>query len=150
MAAVQGFLLTRLWRETSTGMELVFWFATDSGPHQLRVPGQQAVAFAPAARRADIERLLPAGVEIRELALQDFQRRPVLGLYAPRYRTLRELEQRLPAAGIDVYETDIAPADRFLMERFITAPVTLPIPPSTAAAKAFRPISTPISGSMVG
>lgn len=135
MAAVQGFLLTRLWRETSTGMELVFWFATDSGPHQLRVPGQQAVAFAPAARRADIERLLPAGVEIRELALQDFQRRPVLGLYAPRYRTLRELEQRLPAAGIDVYETDIAPADRFLMERFITAPVTLP----TADGAPLRP-----------
>ena len=126
MVAAQGFLLTRFWRETSTGMELVFWFATDSGPRQLRVPAQQAVAFAPAARRADIERLLPAGVEIRELALQDFQRRPVLGLYAPRYRTLRELEQRRPAAGIDLYESDISPAVGCRMERFLTAPWGMP------------------------
>lgn len=127
MAAAQGFLLTRLWRETSTGMELVFWFATDAGPRQLRIPAQQAVAFVPAERRADIEPLLPAGVEVRDLALQDFQRRPVLGLYAPRYRTLRDVEQRLTAAGIEVYEADVAPADRFLMERFITAPVQLPV-----------------------
>ncbi|MDR6235247.1 DNA polymerase II [Pseudomonas oryzihabitans] len=126
MAAAQGFLLTRLWRETASGLELVFWFATDAGPRELRIPAQQAVAFVPAERRADIERLLPHEVELRELALQDFQRRPVLGLYAPRYRILRDLEQRLAALGIEVYEADIAPADRFLMERFITAPVQLP------------------------
>lgn len=149
MAAAQGFLLTRLWRETSTGMELVFWFATDAGPRQLRIPAQQAVAFVPAERRADIEPLLPAGVELRDLALQDFQRRPVLGLYAPRYRTLRDVEQRLTAAGIEVYEADVAPADRFLMERFITAPVQLPVAGENASplrpAADYRPILRTLS-----
>ncbi|KTS91402.1 hypothetical protein NS376_23740, partial [Pseudomonas oryzihabitans] len=133
VAAAQGFLLTRRWRETADGLELVFWFATDAGPRELRIAAQQAVAFVPVERRADIERLLPPEVELRELALQDFQRRPVLGLYAPRYRTLRDLEQRLTALGIDVYEADIAPADRFLMERFITAPVCLPQAGASAA-----------------
>lgn len=34
-----------------------------------------------------------------------------------------QLEQRLRSAGIEVYEADIRPPERYLMERFITAPV---------------------------
>ena len=34
-----------------------------------------------------------------------------------------QLEQRLRSAGIEVFEADIRPPERYLMERFITAPV---------------------------
>jgi DNA polymerase-2 len=34
-----------------------------------------------------------------------------------------DLENRLRAAGVDVYEGDVRPPERYMMERFITAPV---------------------------
>jgi DNA polymerase-2 len=47
----------------------------------------------------------------------------VAGLYCRRYRHLSALQKRLASAGVDVYEADVQPPDRYTMERFITAPV---------------------------
>jgi hypothetical protein len=47
----------------------------------------------------------------------------VLGLYCRQYRKLLALEKRLRQHGVDVYEADVRPPERYLMERFITAPV---------------------------
>lgn len=55
--------------------------------------------------------------------MRDFKRRPVLGLYCRQYRQLLQLEKKLRQVGVDVYEADIRPPDRYLMERFITASV---------------------------
>jgi DNA polymerase II len=57
------------------------------------------------------------------LPLTDFRHKPVLGLYCPQYRQLLALEKSLRQAGVNVYEADIRPHERYLMERFITAPV---------------------------
>lgn len=126
----QGFLLTRHWRDTADGTELEFWLATDHGPRRLRLSSQTSVAFIPACQQEQAEAILrsltPRGrrpVELRPLALLDFQQRPVLGLYSHQYRQLGAIERRLREAGVDVYEADIFPPDRYLMERFITAPV---------------------------
>lgn len=118
----QGFVLSRHWRDTPDGIEVAFWLATDAGPRQVRLPYQEAVAFIPAEQRAQAEPLLQGG-ELRELALRDFHHRPVLGLYCRQYRQLLKLEKQLRQAGVDVYEADIRPPDRYLMERFITAGV---------------------------
>ena len=130
----QGFVLTRHWRDTAEGIEVSFWLATDAGPRQVRVPPQEAVAFVPAVQRAEAERLLaqappergsPApGWALRPLRLRDFRHRPVLGLYCHSYRRLLQLARLLREGGVDVYEADIRPPERYLMERFITAPVT--------------------------
>ncbi|WP_312764877.1 DNA polymerase II [Stutzerimonas balearica] len=130
----QGFVLTRHWRDTAEGIEVSFWLATDAGPRQVRVPPQEAVAFVPAVQRAEAERLLaqappergsPApGWALRPLRLCDFRHRPVLGLYCHSYRRLLQLARLLREGGVDVYEADIRPPERYLMERFITAPVT--------------------------
>jgi DNA polymerase II len=121
-----GFLLTRHWRDTAAGTEVDFWLATDDGPRQLRLPPQPSVAFIPAEQREQAESLLRNErlVELRPLALNDFQRRPVLGLYCRQYRQLLKLEKRLRENGIDVYEADLRPPERYLMERFITGPVS--------------------------
>jgi DNA polymerase-2 len=120
-----GFLLTRHWRDTAAGTEIVFWLATDEGPRHVRLPLQPSVAFIPAEQRAQAEALLcdEWSIELRSLALSDFHRQPVLGLYSSRYHYLLKLEKRLRQNGIDVYEADIRPPERYLMERFITAPV---------------------------
>ncbi|MGO4329562.1 DNA polymerase II [Cupriavidus sp. 2TAF22] len=121
----QGFLLTRHWRDTAAGTEVEFWLATDDGPRHIRLAPQQSVAFIPAehGERAALVLRGERGAELKPLPLTDFHQRPVLGLYCPQYRQLGKLEKQLREYGIDVYEADIRPPDRYLMERFINAPV---------------------------
>jgi DNA polymerase II len=129
-----GFLLTRHWRDTDAGVEIEFWLATPDGPRRVRLAPQPAVAFIP-AEQGDTARLLlqrERGVELRELALCDFRHRPVLGLYCNQYRHLLRLEKRLREHGVDVYEADVRPPERYLMERFITAPVVVAGTPDAA------------------
>ncbi|AXY35784.1 DNA polymerase II [Yersinia pseudotuberculosis] len=121
----QGFLLTRHWRDTPAGTEVEFWLATDEGPQHVRLPPQPSVAFIPAEQQQRAETVLRAERhwQLRPLALTDFHQRPVLGLYCTQHRQLIRLEKRLRESGVNVYEGDIRPPERFLMERFITAPV---------------------------
>ena len=121
----QGFVLTRHWQDTPAGTQVEFWLATDAGPRRLRLPVQTSVAFIPAEQRERAELLLRGerDVELRALELCDFRHRPVLGLYCRQHRQLMQLEKRLRGAGLDVYEADVRPPERYLMERFITAPV---------------------------
>ncbi|MEN3365054.1 MAG: polymerase, partial [Burkholderiales bacterium] len=121
----QGFLLTRHWRDTAAGTEVDFWLATDDGPRHIRLAPQPSVAFIPVEQREQAEEVLRGerSVELRPLALSDFLRRPVLGLYCRQYRQLLKLVKRLRENGLDVYEADVRPPERYLMERFITAPV---------------------------
>ncbi|WP_010166624.1 DNA polymerase II [Pseudomonas sp. PAMC 25886] len=121
----QGFVLTRHWRDTPAGTEVSFWLATDQGPRFVRLPVQTSVMFIPQAHRKPAELQLKGerGIEWRDLALCDFHHRPVLGLYTKQHRQSMDLEKRLRKAGIDVYEGDVRPPERYMMERFITAPV---------------------------
>jgi len=123
--AREGFLLTRHWRDTPQGTEVSFWLATDNGPLQVTLAPQDSVAFIPELHRLQTERLLRGENDVRlaPLSLKDFHRRPVFGLYCRSHRQLMRLEKLLRAEGITVYEADIRPPERYLMERFITAPV---------------------------
>ncbi|MFJ4134382.1 DNA polymerase II [Pseudomonas cyclaminis] len=121
----QGFVLTRHWRDTPEGTEVSFWLATDQGPRFIRLPVQTSVMFIPEAHRKPLDWLLKGerDIELRPLQLCDFHHRPVLGLYTRQHRQLMDVEKRLRAAGVDVYEADVRPPERYMMERFITAPV---------------------------
>jgi len=120
----QGFVLTRHWRDTPQGTEVEFWLATDAGPLCVTLPFQESVAFVPQAQRARVERAL-AGETYRldPLTLRDFYHQPVCGLYFRQHRQLMRCEKLLREAGVTVYEADVRPPERYLMERFITAPV---------------------------
>ncbi|WEX17917.1 DNA polymerase II [Pseudomonas sp. G11] len=121
----QGFVLTRHWRDTPGGTEVSFWLATDLGPRFIRLPVQTSVMFIPEAHRKPLDWLLKdeRDIELRPLQLCDFHHRPVLGLYTRQHRQAMDLEKRLRTAGVDVYEGDVRPPERYMMERFITAPV---------------------------
>ncbi|WP_397452751.1 DNA polymerase II [Pseudomonas sp. NA-150] len=126
MELQQGYVLTRHWRDTAAGTEVEFWLATDDGPRRVRLPHQPSVAFIPAEQRASAEAWLRSerDVELRPLELVDFHYRPVLGLYCQQHRQLMNIEKLLKKAGVEVFEADIRPPERFMMERFITAPVS--------------------------
>ncbi|HAK92040.1 MAG TPA: DNA polymerase II, partial [Massilia timonae] len=115
----------RHWRDTGAGCEVEFWLATDAGPRRLRLPVQKSVAFIPEEQRATVEQLLSdeRGWELRPLDLLDFRHRPVAGLYCRKYRQLLRIEKQLRQHGLDVFEGDVRPPERYLMERFITAQV---------------------------
>ncbi|WP_086112755.1 DNA polymerase II [Xenorhabdus beddingii] len=123
--AEQGFILTRHWKETSAGIELVYWLATDKGARRITIPHQKAVAFIPQHDLPKAKRLLvqEKPCELKALSLKDFHRQPVAALYCLHYHRLQYLEKIFKEHDIPLYEADIRPPDRFMMERFITAPV---------------------------
>lgn len=121
----QGLILTRHWKDTSSGIELVFWLATDNGARRITVPHQKAVAFIPQHDLPKAKRLLAQEkhCQLKALSLKDFNRQPVAALYCLQYHHLQHLEKTFKEQDIPLYEADVRPPDRFMMERFITAPV---------------------------
>jgi len=117
MQQISGFLLTRHWRDTPTGMELSFWAWSDQGALRLNAPNQQAVCFI------DRNVKLPPGIvcERKPLALISLQNGPVDGLYFQQQGQLQRLRELASNSGVRLYESDLKPTDRFLMERFVTA-----------------------------
>jgi len=114
---IKGFLLTRSWRDTNNGITLTFWANTERGPAQIIIPVQQAICFI--ARNNKLP--LPSNVKRKPLELLNFNNEPVDGLYFKQQRDLNKLRQHLSYDKTQLYESEIKPAERFLMERFITA-----------------------------
>ncbi len=115
MQRIKGFLLTRHWRDTAEGLELSFWAHGEQGPLRLRFPRQQAVCFM---RRQDV--LGEEGGFVRKpLQLEALDDGAVDGLYFSRQRDLQAFRRE---SGYRLYESDVKPHDRFLMERFVRAP----------------------------
>lgn len=122
---LRGFLLTRNWRDLPDGTEIEYWLATDEGPKKVLITRQTSVAFLPDCHRAAAQAPLASvqGLDVRELDLKTFDQKPVLGVYARRFRDLGKLARALQPLEIPLYEADVRPHDRYLMERFITAGV---------------------------
>ncbi|UPG94604.1 DNA polymerase II [Luteibacter aegosomatissinici] len=123
----QAFILTRHWRDTRDGVDLELWLATDQGPRCVLVKGQTAVAFVRESQVGEVESAVRSDTafELKPLPLKTLGQEPVHGLYGQSYRAMLRLEKRLAEKGITLHEADIRPTDRFLMERFITASVTV-------------------------
>lgn len=118
---IQGFILTRGWRDVAAGTEIEYWLATDAGPRKVVLTSQISVAFVEARHRPTVEAHLKTmqGVELRELELKTFHQEPVIGVYAKQFHDLGRLARALRPHGIALLEGDVRPHDRFLMERFI-------------------------------
>ena len=115
-STAEVFLLTRDWRDTPRGLELVLWATGEEGPVRVVLRGQEAVCFLP--RGAGIAaRSAPAAGEARN-PRRRARRRPLFPVAARARGIPRRLESRL-------YESDVRAADRFLMERFVTGPMIL-------------------------
>jgi DNA polymerase-2 len=118
---IKGFLLTRGWRDSNEGITLTFWANTEQGPAQIIIPAQQAVCFI--ARDNNLP--LPNNIQRKQLNLLNFNNEPVDGIYFKSQRDLNKLRQHLSYDKTQLHESEIKPADRYLMERFITAPLQI-------------------------
>ncbi len=124
---IKGFILTRHWRDAPAGTEIELWVATDDGPRKLLITAQSSVAFVPVQHRAALEIQLASfpSLQVRPLELKTFHQEPVVGVYATHFRQLGRLARALQSQNIPVFEADVRPHDRYLMERFITAGVLI-------------------------
>lgn len=129
---ISGFLLTRQWRDTSDGIQIECWLATDQGPMRLLVPDQTSVCFV---RRNDLPKLKSILADFpnsyyKTSNLLNHYGESVVAVYSQQYRKQRELCQRIQSGGLHVWEQDIKPSDRFFMERFIRASVVVDASPN--------------------
>ena len=115
-STAEVFLLTRDARDTPRGLELVLWARDPDGPVRVVLRDQEAVCFIARASAS------PPGVRRREVALATLGGVPVDALY---FRSRRALEAFRERPESEVFESDVRPADRFLMERFVTGPMVL-------------------------
>ncbi|NHN37567.1 DNA polymerase II [Pseudomaricurvus alcaniphilus] len=141
VSVVDGFILSRHWDDVPVAsrlgslrsLQLCYWLTSAQGPVKVVVDGQSAVFFLPQAQEAEARALLerelgksashPAVIpvwEIRPLQLRSFDHQPVVGVYFREQRTLYRARELLGRRKLTPLEADIQPADRFLMERFIT------------------------------
>ncbi len=115
------FLLTRQWRDVGDRLELTLWAVSDRGPVRVVIDDQKAVCFV--ARDAS----LPGFDEIHRrfertpLELATLDGTPVDGLYFRCQRELATARETLRGRGVTLYESDLKPSDRYLMERFVNA-----------------------------
>jgi len=123
--AEAGFILTRHWSDTPRGIEVRYWLATDSGPRHVSVPLQQAVGFVPHRELAESRPFINniPGTTLTARPLKDFHQDDISAVYCRQYRQLQQLEKQLGEQHLHLYEADIRPCERYLMERFITAAV---------------------------
>ena len=127
LAVLDGFILTRQWVESSSGIDLIFWLSSKAGPLRLRFSDQEAVCFFPTEQQTKVEEILTSmkGWRIAPTQLKNFDAEPMSALYLKSQRKLYDIRERLTLQGVRAAEADLKPTDRFLMERFITAAVTI-------------------------
>jgi len=127
---IDGFLLTRHWRDqwrdapashqrgkgdSVGGVNLEYWASTERGPLKLCVPGESAVCFID--RHRQIENTVLSNVTRKAVDLKLLDGDEVDALYFHHQRDLADAHRQ----GLALYESDIKPSDRFLMERFVNA-----------------------------
>ena len=122
MTIQQGFLLTRQARDIAGQTQIDLWVATEQGPVNLIVRGEQPVFFI---EQNDIEQATLLAnqhsltVVIKPLGLKSFEHHPLAACYCNTIRDSFTLSDILSKSDIFMLEADIKLADRYLMERFI-------------------------------
>lgn len=124
---IEGFVLTRQWREQANTQSLLFWFITGQGPVEVEFTNQESVAFVARDDLDAFTRALDGAVPMRGagVTLRTFAGAEVAACYFRSQRELNVARTRARRAGITLNEADVRPTDRFLMERFITGSVRL-------------------------
>ncbi len=120
----EGFILTRHAEATAAGQNLVLWLKTATGPFKLEIPNESSVCFVLQQDCSAIEKLLTgSGIDwtLKKLNLKNFAQKPMAGLYCTQQTGLYQATRILKRYGISVWEDDIVPTERYLMERQVRA-----------------------------
>ena len=119
----KGLVLTRQWRDKGTGQSLIYWLSTEDGPLRLEFTNRESVFFVRSGQLETVRMVLGRALAWRhdELDLKCFQfpGESAVACYFQNQRDLGLARNLLQQQSIPVFEGDVRPTDRFLMERFV-------------------------------
>lgn len=124
-AASSYYILSRHWDDTDDGIDLRFWLVGPGAGDQRQcwtVPGQHSscfVALTQLTQWQNLWRRSGLSVRVGEKRFQALLGDTVVPVYTASYRAQRRWVRHGKDQGLSVWEDDINPAERFLMERFL-------------------------------
>lgn len=117
-------VLSRHWQDTDQGIELRFWLKQGDNVARWVLSEQESACFVAKQDLPRWQRLWQSlGLSIRshDPDMTTLDGEPVLACYSPRVAEQRQWVRAGRDQLLRVWEDDINPADRYLMERLITA-----------------------------
>ncbi len=121
MESEKGFILSRSAYDSRGVCTLKYFGRSPSGPFQIIINHHKPLFFV--QRNTEIPDL--PGMERRQVELQSFTNKDVDALYFESLNYYYEGKRTLANKQIQIFESDVKPADRYLMERFINGSVEI-------------------------
>ncbi len=121
MESEKGFILTRSAYDNRGVCTLKYFGRSRSGPFQIIINSHKPLFFI--QRNTEISDL--PGMDRRQVELQSFTNEDVDALYFESLMYYYEGKRTLQNRQIQMFESDVKPADRYLMERFINGSVEI-------------------------
>ena len=121
-----GFILSRSQYDRGGLCCFDFWIQTQSGVSLLTVTGEKPVCFI---RQTDVDSVVTLAhnqalpITSKPLDLKSFDSEPMAALYAPNLATYYKIKPLCESLSVEIFEEDIRPVDRYLMERFVKGSV---------------------------
>ncbi|QIR16141.1 DNA polymerase II [Shewanella aestuarii] len=118
MTRITGQVLTRHANYWHGQLTLQYYLKTQHGPVLVELANSEILCFC---RQVDSEKLLShlAQGRIVNLDIATFNHDSVSGIYLKNSSALKQIQRIANDMGIPLYETDIRPEQRYLIERFI-------------------------------
>jgi len=117
-STIDCFLLTTHYRDAGAKFEITLWGAADSGERvRVFVDDFRPMFFCQRSAPADVT--APAA-ERRELNMRALDMRGLDCLYFDTQAAMQQTARSLRAVGCPVYESDVNPLQRYLMERMVS------------------------------
>ncbi len=126
MKGIKGFILSNSSIDNRGKAEIHYYGTSRKGPFKIIITNPRPVFFV--KRKTGIPDL--QGLSTRDLDLKSFDRQGVKGLYFDSFDHYYKGRRELHSRGITTFESDVWPADRYLMERFIHTGVEITGAPS--------------------
>ncbi|MEK7794338.1 MAG: DNA polymerase II [Candidatus Hydrogenedentota bacterium] len=111
--SIDAFILTRETRDGASGLEYTLWCATPGGPAQLVFTNQSASCFVAHGTTID------GGFRRETTDLVALNGAHVDRLHFNSRRDLIQFAEKSNSTGLQLFESDVKPLDRFLMDREI-------------------------------
>lgn len=124
LVSVQGRVLTRHAIHRHGSLVLQYYLATEQGPVLVEVQGTEHICFCLQTDVAALQLQTPGqALRFVPLTLKSFKDGAVSGVYAKSSNSLRTLQRIAKDADIPLFEADIRPEQRYLIERFVALDV---------------------------
>ena len=123
---MHGFILSEQWLDTDKGLTLRYWLSTDSGPIAIEFGYQETVCFCPQDRTDELPDW--PGLRIQKLDLKHFSGEAVSAVYCDKYALHLQLRNQARSLNLPLWEAEIKPSSRFLMERYLKGSMLIQVP----------------------